>query len=237
MVRDFAQSHNVSPVPLILTVGIMGVLAGLVAGSRFFSLYVDYAEHLNPTAALSEEDAAKGDRSVSGMGGDMLWGVLAAGVAGAAPVTLGMVPLFGPLSVVFFPVYVLTMGLTWFTGWAAGTVVGLIFSTALGIAVGSSRRRAGRLTWVLVAAFLPLLLMGVAVPAVGAGTTTRGTLMGAIGTVMAGPFDPEAWSIPEGLFVATRVALWVALVLLMALVVIGTPALVARLAGRASREN
>ncbi|MFT4259926.1 hypothetical protein [Microbacterium sp.] len=170
---------------VLLALAVPAVFAGLVSGSRFFALNAGYAEHLDDvTASLSEEDSVRGDGTAYSWMGDGLWGSLIAGIAGGIPTTAALWVLFaserldgvtdlGVILVValvalvpFLLLFALVAGIAWFAGWASGAVLSMLLSTALGIAVGALRRRGrgGMLPWLVVAAFLPAVLVAVAVP-------------------------------------------------------------------------
>lgn len=231
--NSLETSEAWNPLPLVWGLGVLGVIAGLISGSRFVGLYAGYAERLDPTAQLLEEDAAAGSASISRVMGDLLWSALIAGVAAAIPVTYGLTPALGVGVVILFPVMVLVTGLTWSTGWFAGVVVGLLMGTAVGIAVGASRRRTQRLPWLLAAALLPALLVGVTLPAVGVQADAGNpSVMRSMAAVLFGLPEGMHWVLAQPLLWLAQVALWVGLILAVALVVIGTPALIGRLAQR-----
>ncbi|MBN9607031.1 MAG: hypothetical protein J0G30_10510 [Actinomycetales bacterium] len=237
--RSFT-GHGPDDATVWTTLALLGgpaVLAGLVSGSRFVGLYAGYAERLDPTAALSTEDAAEGSEAASSVIGDGLWGSLIAGVAGSVPASVGLAMLFGPVGVVLLPLVALVVALAWFTGWVIGAVVALILGTALGIALGSrSRATVDRLPWILVAVFLPLLLVAVAVPTLGVRFDDgRVDVWSAILLVAGLPVGGAEIVLPAGLVVALRVTIWLALALFVALVLVGTPALLHR--RRAARRT
>lgn len=220
---------------IIVFLAAPAVLAGLVSGSRFFALYAGYAQRLDPTAQLSPTDAARGTTAASSYIGDGLWGSLIAGCAGGIPATIALSTLFGPLTVIMFPLFVLVIGLTWFTGWVIGAVASLILSTAIGIAVGAGRRkdRADRLTWILVAALLPLLLVAIVVPALGIRFADgRVDVWGAILAVAGAPGADAEFTLGDPLYWIARIAIWIAVLLFAVLVVTGTPALLERNGGK-----
>jgi hypothetical protein len=225
---------------IILFLAAPAVLAGLVSGSRFFALYAGYAERLDPTAALSPADAARGGDAASSYIGDGMWGSLIAGCAGGVPATVAFSSLFGPFAVIALPIFVLVVGLTWFTGWVIGALASLILSTAIGIAVGVGRRDrpTHRLPFILVAIFLPVLLVAVAVPAIGVRVADgRLDVWGAIHPAAGVPMEGAAFTLGDPVLWIVRLAIWVAVVLFAALVVAGTPALLRRRAAKGTGDE
>lgn len=216
------------------------ILAGLVSGSRYFGLYAGYAQRLDPTAELSAADSESGAAAASSVIGDALWGSLIAGLAGSIPATIALSTLFGPLTAIMLPIFMLVIGIAWFTGWAIGAVASLILSTAIGIAVGARRREggSGRLLWILVAIFLPALLVAVVVPIVGIRFADgRLDAWGAIFAVAAPSAESPEFVLADPLRWLAQVAIWVAVLLFAALVVAGTPALLQRLGRGRSGEG
>lgn len=207
------------------------ILAGLVSGSRYLDLYAGYAEKDEATDPLSEADAARGDAANGSVLGDAWWGTLIAGIAGGLPGSFGLMLLFGPFSIIAFPFLALVVGIAWFVGWAIGAIVSLILSTVLGIIAGVAARRDGsrRWPWVLLAAFLPILLIAVAIPELGVrlehGTGGWAAILDVLGFSVAG----VEFVLPTALLWIARVAIWIAAVLFAALVMIGLPALLRRL--------
>jgi hypothetical protein len=220
---------------IVIMLAAPAVLAGLVSGSRFLGLYAGYAQRLDPTAELSAEDSAAGTAAASSVIGDALWGSLIAGAAGSIPAALAFTMLFGPFAVIMAPVFMFVIGIAWFTGWAAGGVASLVLSTAIGIAVGAGRRerRGNRLVWILVAAFLPLLLIAVVVPVVGIRFDDgRPDAWGAIFAILDPALGGAEFLLAEPLVWVARVSIWLAVLLFAAIVVAGTPALLHRLERR-----
>lgn len=218
---------------IVILLGAPAIFSGLVSGSRYFALYAGYAERLNPTAKLSAEDSASGDAAASSFIGDAMWGSLIAGIAGSIPATFALSTLFGPFSVLMLPLFVLIIGIAWFAGWTIGGVTSLLLSAAIGIAVGAGRReRLGeKLTWLLVAILLPTLLAAVAIPIVG--TRFADGHMDAWGAILAvAGFASEGteFVLGEALRLFAQAAIWISALLFAALVVVGTPALLQRLA-------
>lgn len=218
---------------IVILLAAPALLAGLVSGSRFFDLYAGYAQRLDPTAELSESDSAAGTAAANSVIGDALWGSLIAGVAGSIPAALAFTMLFGPFAVIMAPVFMVVLGIAWFTGWAAGAVASLVLSTAIGIAVGAGRRERGsRLIWILVASFLPLLLIAVVVPVIGIRFDDgRSDAWGAIFAILDPALGGAEFALAEPLLWVARVSIWLAVLLFAALVVAGTPALLHRLGG------
>jgi len=213
---------------IVLLLGAPAVLAGLVSGSRYFGLYAGYARRLDPTAALSDADSARGASAASSVIGDALWGTLIAGCAGAIPATVAFTQLVGVAAVIMLPLFALVIGIAWFTGWAAGAVASLVLSTALGIVVGV-RGRARRLPWLVVAVLLPALLVAVAVPVAGVRfADERLDAWGAIVVVAGAPAADSGFTLGEPALWIARIAIWLTVVLLGVLVVVGTPALLRR---------
>jgi hypothetical protein len=209
------------------------ILAGLVSGSRYFELYAGYARRLDPTAQLSEADSVRGATAASSVIGDAMWGSLIAGVAGAVPATIGLAIFLGPAAVIGLPVFALVVGIAWFTGWVIGAVASLLLSTAAGIVVGARRREGGRgrLPWMLVAALLPVLLVAVVLPAIGVRYADgRVDVWGAILAVIGLPFAGAEFVLGDPLLWVARIAIWLTVVLIAVLVVVGTPALLRRVA-------
>jgi hypothetical protein len=207
------------------------VLAGLISGSRFIGLYAGYAERLDPRDQLSQADAARGTAAGNSVIGDALWGSLIGGIAGSIPATAGFTLLFGPAAVIFAPVFVLVGALAWFTGWAAGAVVSLVLGTAVGIVIGTraSADRAGRAPWVVAAAFLPALLVTVALAVVGVRVDGAPADAWTALFVVSGAAIPGAeFVLGDPLLWVARIAFWLALALFITLVVVGAPALIAR---------
>lgn len=222
---------------IILLLSSPAVFAGLVSGSRFVSLYAGYAERLEPTASLSEVDAAQGATSARSVIGDGLWGSLIGGLAGSIPATLGLAQLFGALAVIVLPLFALVIGIAWFTGWVAGAVASLLLSTAIGIALGVRRRpdRGRRLPWVLVAILLPLLLIAVVVPAVGVRFADgRVDVWSGILAVAGFPVEGVEFLFGDPVLILMRIVIWLVVLLLAVLVVIGTPALLQRWSDRSA---
>ncbi|GAA3731339.1 hypothetical protein GCM10022239_04920 [Leifsonia bigeumensis] len=216
---------------IIVLLAAPAVLAGLVSGSRFFALYAGYAQRLDPTAELSAADSAGGAAAASSVIGDGLWGSLFAGLAGSIPATFALSTLFGLLTVIMMPVFVLVIGIAWFAGWTIGAVASLFFSTAIGIAVGAGRRKriGERLPWMLVAGILPALLVAVVIPAIGTRFADgRIDVWGAILATAGVPVEGAEFVLGGVLQVIVVVAIWLTALLFAAIVVVGTPALVQR---------
>ncbi|MBX3068821.1 MAG: hypothetical protein KF844_09305, partial [Cryobacterium sp.] len=158
-------------------------------------------------------------------------GSLIAGIAGGIPATVGLSQLFGGIAVIFSPLFVVIIGIAWFAGWAIGAVASLIVSTSAGIAygIGRSDRSKDRLPWIIVVAFLPILLLSVALPI--AGVRFSGDGGGSFHAILAVggfvPFDGE-FIFGDILFWTARITIWISIVLFVALVSIGTPALLTR---------
>ncbi len=225
---------------IIVLLAAPAVLAGLVSGSRYFALYAGYAKRLDPTAELSAADAASGTAAASSVIGDGLWGSLIAGIAGSIPATFALSTLFGPLTVIMLPVFLLVIALAWFTGWVVGAVASLFFSTAIGIAVGARRRERadGRLPWILSAAILPALLVAVVIPAIGIRFADgRLDVWGAILATAGVPLEGAEFVLGDAVRVIAVVAIWLTVLLLAAIVVVGTPALLQRAERRRTGEG
>ncbi len=225
---------------IIIILCAPAILAGLVSGSRYYALYAGYAERLDPTAQLSAEDSATGGAAASSFIGDAIWGSLIAGIAGGIPAVFGLSTLFGPFSVLMLPLFVLIIAIAWFTGWTIGAVPSLLLSTAFGIAMGAGRRErvSERLPWLLVAILLPMLLIAVAIPIIGVRFTNGQTdAWGAILATSGFPVAGTEFMLGEPLRMIAQVAIWIAAVLFAILVVVGTPALLARLGQRRSPEG
>lgn len=216
---------------IIIVLAAPAVLAGLVSGSRYFALYAGYARRLDPTAELSAADAASGTAAASSVIGDGLWSSLIAGIAGSIPATLALSTLFGPLTVIMLPVFLLVIAIAWFTGWVVGAVASLFFSTAIGIAVGAGRREHGgrRLPWILAAAILPALLVAVVVPAIGTRFADgRADVWGAVLATAGVPLEGSEFVLGDAVQVIAVVAIWLTVLLFAVIVVVGTPALLQR---------
>lgn len=231
--QQFAGNGPSDAAVTTLLVGTMapGVLAGLISGGRFLDLYSGYAERIaDPTAQLSPEQRAEGAAATSGVIGDGLWGSLIGGVALAIPATVAGFWLFNVGAIILLPLFVLIGAIAWFTGWAIGAVASLILCTAVGIAIGASRRPGAgrRLPWYLLSAFLPVLLVAVALP--GAGTVVNGSVNVWAGILLAlgVPVAGAEFVLGDGWFVVARIAVWLAIALLAAVIAVVVPSLLRR---------
>ena len=221
------------------------MLSGAVSGARFFALYAGYAERDVPTDALSPDDAERGAAAAYRPVKDWLWGSLVAALAGALVLVVQVAPTQegGALERVLFGVFVyvpiaFTIALGWILGALIGTGVSVFLSSALGILVGVKRRRErrGRLTWIVIAVFLPVLL----VSAFGAFFVQLppSALYRDAWLYLAGmPVSGATFALGPVVLWICRIAFWTAGVLFLVLVTIGTPALIERqLEKRASTQ-
>jgi len=205
------------------------VLAGIVSGSRFYALYAGYSKRLDPTAPLSQADAASGGSVVNGYIGDGLWGSLIAGLAAGIPAAIALTFVLGPFALIMMPVLGLVAALAWFTGWVSGAVASMLVSAAIGMAVGASSlpNRRTRLPWYLVAAFLPALLISVSLAAAVRFPDGSTNIPAGLVYLLGLPLDGE-FLLGQPLLIVVRVLAWLTVALFVCLVIVGLPALLNR---------
>lgn len=224
-----------SPLTELAFLAFPALLSGAVSGSRFFDLYRGIAAEDAPTDQLSPEQAEQGaDADVSPIG-DWLWGSLVAAIAGGVVIAATVAPtqehdLVGQIgfSIFAFPFIAFTVALAWALGALCGFLIGMLLGSVLGIlfTVLSGKAKHGGLTWLVVAAFLLLLLVSIAGALGVSGTPTAGQAW----LFVAGLSIPSAeFGAGAALLWVCRVALWLTVVLFFALIAIGVPHLLQRL--------
>lgn len=191
------------------------LFSGAASGARFFAVYAGYAQRLDPTDTLSEEDGARGAAAAYGPVGDWLWSSLVASASGGLvlAVTVGMEQEHDALgiavfSVILFPMLVFTLALGWALGAIIGTGASVLLCSSLGALVGLRHRRDrhGTVAWVLISVLLALLLVW----AICYGLSLAGMHGGAV-----------AW--------VGGIAFVLGGVVVVALIAIGTPPLLSRI--------